>query len=113
MTIKDIINKYNITQTTLAKRLHIPLRTVQHWCGGDRNPPDYVTYMADEILRYDYAFDAAEREYDPVYITDDLVCLLGGTACCCMPMDSDGLTPCAACQWASAPDEISGELIFG
>ena len=53
MTIKDICKKYKITQTALAKRFDIPLRTVQDWHGGRRNPPDYVITMMIELLERD------------------------------------------------------------
>lgn len=49
-TIKEICEKYNLSQTALAKRFGIPLRTVQNWHGGQRNPPDYVIGMMVEIL---------------------------------------------------------------
>lgn len=49
-TIKEICEKYNLSQTALAKRFGIPLRTVQNWHGGHRNPPDYVVGMMVEIL---------------------------------------------------------------
>ena len=49
-TVKDICKKYNLTQTALAKRFGIPLRTVQDWHGDRRTPPDYLITMMDEIL---------------------------------------------------------------
>jgi putative transcriptional regulator len=53
MTIKEICEKYNLTQTALAKRFDIPLRTVQDWHGGRRNPPEYVVKMIIELLEHD------------------------------------------------------------
>ena len=53
MTIKEICEKYGITQTVLAKRFGIPLRTVQNWAGGQRSAPDYVIRMIIELLEYD------------------------------------------------------------
>lgn len=50
MTIKEICEKYGFSQTALAKRFGIPLRTVQDWHSGRRNPPDYVVNMMVEIL---------------------------------------------------------------
>ena len=49
-TIKEICDKHNISQTYLANRFGIPLRTVQDWHGGRRTPPDYVVGMIVEIL---------------------------------------------------------------
>ena len=53
MTIRDICGKYDYTQTDIAIRFGIPLRTVQGWYIGERTPPQYVVYMMDEILRRD------------------------------------------------------------
>lgn len=53
MTIKDLCDKYTQTQTGLSKRFGIPLRTVQGWYLGERNPPAYVVGMMDELLAVD------------------------------------------------------------
>ena len=50
MTIKEICEKHGLSQTALAKRFGIPLRTVQDWHAGRRVPPDYVVSMMVEIL---------------------------------------------------------------
>ena len=50
MTIKEICEKYNLSQTALAKRFDIPLRTVQDWYSERRTPPSYVVNMMVEIL---------------------------------------------------------------
>lgn len=49
-TIKDICTEYKLTQTELSKWFEIPLRTVQDWYGGRRNPPDYVVKMMVRII---------------------------------------------------------------
>ena len=54
--IKAICEKYGLSQTALAKRFDIPLRTVQDWYAGRRVPPLYVSSMIIEIL---------ERERQP------------------------------------------------
>lgn len=51
MAIKEICEKYGLTQTALAKHFNIPLRTVQEWHAGRRTPPDYVVSMMEELLR--------------------------------------------------------------
>ena len=53
MTIKEICEKYGLTQTALANRFGIPLRTVQNWAGGQRSAPDYVVAMMVELLEHD------------------------------------------------------------
>ena len=50
MTIKEICEKYGLTQAALTKRFGIPTRTVQDWYAGRRNPPDYVVAMMVELL---------------------------------------------------------------
>lgn len=47
----DFVKKTGLNQTTLAKRSCIPLRTVQHWCGGDRDCPVYVRFLLAERYR--------------------------------------------------------------
>jgi DNA-binding transcriptional regulator YiaG len=53
VTIKEICEKYGFSQTGLAKRFGIPLRTVQNWAGGQRPAPTYVVSMMVEILEHD------------------------------------------------------------
>ena len=53
MTIKDICIKYSITQTDLSRRYGIPLRSVQHWYAGTRQPPEYLLIMLDTLLSHD------------------------------------------------------------
>lgn len=49
-TIREICEEYELSQTELAKRFGIPLRTVQNWHGGVRIPPPYVVAMIERIL---------------------------------------------------------------
>lgn len=50
-TIKQLYEEYGISQTELARMYDIPLRTVQDWHAGRRQPPPYVVRMLDELLR--------------------------------------------------------------
>lgn len=50
-TIKELCTEYGLGQTELARRFDIPVRTIQNWHAGVRNPPDYVVSMMDELLR--------------------------------------------------------------
>lgn len=52
-TIKTICKTYGLSQTALARRFGIPLRTVQAWHTGERTPPDYVVNMISDLLEYD------------------------------------------------------------
>lgn len=48
--IAELCKRYGLSQTELAKRFGIPLRTVQDWHGGRRKAPDYVINMIDRLL---------------------------------------------------------------
>lgn len=48
--IAMICERYGLSQTALAKKFEIPLRTVQDWHGGRRKAPDYVVKMIDRLL---------------------------------------------------------------
>lgn len=50
MTIREICEKYNLSQTALAKRFDIPLRTVQDWHSEKRIPPEYIANMIEKLL---------------------------------------------------------------
>lgn len=50
MTIHELCAKYGLTQTGLARKFEIPLRTVQDWHAGKRIPPEYVVNMMTCIL---------------------------------------------------------------
>ena len=48
--IREICERYELTQAGLAKRFGIPIRTVEQWCTGKRQPPEYVVAMIRTIL---------------------------------------------------------------
>lgn len=48
--IPELIEQYGLTQTSFAQYFGIPRRTVQNWCGGQRECPPYVIAMIAEIL---------------------------------------------------------------
>ena len=50
MEIKKIRNNLNLTQKEFAKNFQIPLRTLQGWEQGLRNPPTYVIFMIQKII---------------------------------------------------------------
>ena len=51
--IAQICERYGLSQTALAKRFGIPLRTIQNWAGGQRPAPEYVINMMVELLEHD------------------------------------------------------------
>ena len=48
--IREICEQYELTQAGLAKRFGIPIRTVEQWCTGKRQPPEYVVSMIRDLL---------------------------------------------------------------
>ena len=48
--IAQLCECYGLSQTALAKKFNIPLRTVQDWHAGRRVPPDYVVSMMWRLL---------------------------------------------------------------
>ena len=48
MTIKDIVQATNMSQTAFANEACIPIRTVQDWCGERRTCPLHVRFLLAE-----------------------------------------------------------------
>lgn len=48
--IAELCKRYGLSQSELARRFEIPLRTVQDWHGGRRKAPDYVVKMMEQLL---------------------------------------------------------------
>lgn len=48
--IKQLLIDLGISQASLSRRFSIPLRTIEDWCAGRRNPPPYVTAMIVKLL---------------------------------------------------------------
>lgn len=51
--IKMVMAQYGYNQKRLSERFSIPYRTIQNWVGGQRECPDYIIRMMDEILSKD------------------------------------------------------------
>ena len=45
LTIKEIRSFTKLSQRAFAERYHIPVRTIEDWEAGRRNPPPYVPYL--------------------------------------------------------------------
>ena len=53
MSINEILTAANISQSELSRRFGIPLRTVQNWAEGKREPSDWVVRLIDAALKSD------------------------------------------------------------
>lgn len=51
MNITDILTNAHLSQTELSKRFGIPLRTIQHWAEGTRQPSDWVVNLIAAALQ--------------------------------------------------------------
>ena len=49
-TIKDLCDRFGLTQAELSRRFDIPHRSVQDWCSGRRNPPSYLIKILGDAL---------------------------------------------------------------
>lgn len=49
MTIRELRSKTKLSQSKFAEYFEIPLRTVQEWEQGRRNPPDYIPKLLERI----------------------------------------------------------------
>ena len=43
--IAELVKRSGLSQRAFAEQYHIPLRTLENWCNGDRTPPEYVPYL--------------------------------------------------------------------
>ena len=50
MTIKELREQTGLSQGQFAARFQIPVRTLQDWEQGRREPPPYVVAMIQRIL---------------------------------------------------------------
>jgi len=49
LPFRDLLQAMGLTQSACSRRFEIPLRTVQHWAGGDRECPVYLRLMMAEL----------------------------------------------------------------
>ena len=54
MNIKDLRKVTGLTQGQFGVKYHIPVRTLQHWENGDRQPMECIEYLLERIIREDY-----------------------------------------------------------
>lgn len=50
ISIKKLLKKYKMTIKEASDRFEIPYRTIQNWSSGQRECPEYILKMMNEIL---------------------------------------------------------------
>ena len=53
MTIKDRRILLQVSRTEFSRQYHIPLRTLEDWESGKRNPPNYVLELLERVVKED------------------------------------------------------------
>lgn len=53
LTIKEIRTQTGLSQSKFAKHLGIPVKTIQSWEQGLRQPPDYIINLIERVLKYE------------------------------------------------------------
>lgn len=48
MTVRELAESAGLSQSAFARAACIPLRTMQNWCGSQRNCPDYIRFLLAE-----------------------------------------------------------------
>lgn len=54
MNMKEIRELSGLTQAAFAAKYEIPLRTLQSWESGEREPAAYILKMLERIVKEDY-----------------------------------------------------------
>jgi len=77
LTIKEARKQAKLTQTQLAERYGIPVRTLQDWEAGRRTPPEYVVTLLLRCIEVDFginlkatADDRPVQKYTLTYADD-------------------------------------------
>ncbi len=51
--IKELRKQTGMSQKEFAEHLGIPLRTIENWESGKRNPPEYIPRLISYQLKYE------------------------------------------------------------
>lgn len=51
--MREICEEYGLSRADLSRKFKIPLRTLENWLSGVRNPPVYVVEMIRTILEHE------------------------------------------------------------
>ena len=58
MTILELRQKTELSQSQFAKRFHLNVRTVQTWEQGTRKTPDYVIWLIARVIELEEMINA-------------------------------------------------------
>lgn len=64
MTIIQMRELLNLSQTAFGEKYNIPMRTIQNWEGGQRKCPEYVRLLLERVVWEDYE---EENGHVPMY----------------------------------------------
>lgn len=62
MTIKELRASTGLSQAKFAERYSIPVRTLQGWECGRRNPPAYALAMLEKLVKEDQRWEGDTPE---------------------------------------------------
>lgn len=87
MSLAELRSCTGLSQSEFAKSYNIPIRNIQRWEKGDRNPPDYVLSLLQALIEKEAViqklldsedFKALDDEYNATYIYTDFDSEEGG-----------------------------------
>lgn len=53
---EEIRKMLGVSRAEFSRRYHIPIRTLEEWDGGNRNPPEYVMEALERVVKEDIAY---------------------------------------------------------
>ena len=60
--IKELREKYELTQAKLSELYGIPKRSIENWEAGCRKPPEYVVTLLEKCLEVDFTEETTETQ---------------------------------------------------
>lgn len=53
MTVKEMREYLSVSRAVFSRTYKIPVRTLEDWESGKRNPPEYVLYLLEKAVIFD------------------------------------------------------------
>ena len=54
MSVRELLEYSGLSQAAFARKYGIPLRTLEDWLAGRRNPPSYVPQLLERVVKEDF-----------------------------------------------------------